>query len=156
VAAVFVHEFEVGPAAVDENGHVNNVEYVRWMQEAAVLHADDAGCTAATKTAGATWVVRSHQIEYRRPAFGGDRVQVLTWVADFRRAFSLRKYKFVRPADNTVLAEGQTDWVFVDTQTGRPQTVPVHIQALFELLPEGPQPIKAVKLPPSSPGSAPK
>ena len=156
MAAVFVHEFEVGPAAVDENGHVNNVEYVRWMQEAAVLHADDAGCTAATKTAGATWVVRSHQIEYRRPAFGGDRVQVLTWVADFRRAFSLRKYKFVRPADNTVLAEGQTDWVFVDTQTGRPQTVPVHIQALFELLPEGPQPIKAVKLPPSSPGSAPK
>jgi acyl-CoA thioester hydrolase len=156
VAAVFVHEFEVGPAAVDENGHVNNVEYVRWMQEAAVLHADDAGCTAATKTAGATWVVRSHQIEYRRPAFGGDRVQVLTWVADFRRAFSLRKYKFVRPADNTVLAEGQTDWVYVDTQTGRPQTVPVHIQAMFELLPEGPQPIKAVKLPPSTPGSAPK
>ena len=151
MAAVFVHEFEVGPAAVDENGHVNNVEYVRWMQEAAVLHADDAGCTAATKTAGATWVVRSHQIEYRRPAFGGDRVQVLTWVADFRRAFSLRKYKFVRPADNTVLAEGQTDWVYVDTQTGRPQTVPVHIQAMFELLPEGPQPIKAIKQPPVAP-----
>ena len=151
MAAVFVHEFEVGPAAVDENGHVNNVEYVRWMQEAAVLHADDAGGTAATKTAGATWVVRSHQIEYRRPAFGGDRVQVLTWVADFRRAFSLRKYKFVRPADNTVLAEGQTDWVYVDTQTGRPQTVPVHIQAMFELLPEGPQPIKAIKQPPAAP-----
>lgn len=142
MGAVFVYEFEVEPSAVDANGHVNNVEYVRWMQEAAVRHADDAGCTAATRDAGATWVVRSHQIDYRRPAFGGDRIQILTWVADFRRAFSLRRYKFVRPVDNTVLAEGQTDWVFVDTQTGRPQTIPAHIQAMFDLLPEGPQPIK--------------
>jgi acyl-CoA thioester hydrolase len=145
VGAVFVYEFEVGPSAVDANGHVNNVEYVRWMQDAAVRHADDTGCTAATKDAGATWVVRSHQVEYRRPAFAGDRVQVMTWVADFRRAFSLRKYKFVRPVDNTVLAEGQTDWAYVDTTTGRPQTIPPHIQAMIDLLPEGPQPIKPAK-----------
>ena len=140
MAAVYVHEFEVAPSAVDENGHVNNVEYVRWMQEAAVLHADDAGCTAATKNAGATWMVRSHHVEYRRPAFAGDRVQVLTWVADFRRAFSLRKYRFVRAADDVMLAEGEADWVFVDTATGRPKSIPAELQTLFELPPEGWQP----------------
>ena len=154
MGAVFVYEFEVGPSAVDANGHVNNVEYVRWMQEAAVRHADDTGCTAATRDAGATWVVRSHQVEYRRPAFAGDRVQVMTWVADFRRAFSLRKYKFVRPVDNTVLAEGHTDWAYVDTQSGRPQTIPPHIQAMFDLLPEGPQPVKPAKPRPAPPADA--
>jgi acyl-CoA thioester hydrolase len=138
VSAVYVYEIEVEPSAIDANGHVNNVEFVRWMQEAAVRHADEQGCTAATKAAGATWVVRSHQIQYLRPALAGDRVKVLTWVADFRRAFSLRKYKFVRVGDNVVLATGETDWVFVDTISGRPKSVPPQIQAMFELVTDDP------------------
>src|SRR3954465_5338046 len=93
-----VHALPAPPAAIDANGHANNVEFVRWMQEAAVAHAEAAGGTAAAMAAlGAAWVVRSHRIEYLRPAFAGDRLAVVTWVADFRRAFSLRKYEFVRP-----------------------------------------------------------
>src|SRR5437763_12949602 len=99
MAERFVYEFDVPASAIDANGHVNNVEFVRWMQEAAVRHADERGYTAATKAAGATWVVRSHQIQYVRPALAGDRVEVLTWVADLSRAFSLRKYRFVRISD---------------------------------------------------------
>src|SRR3954451_138381 len=103
-------EVTVAASAIDANGHANNVEYVRWMQEAAVAHADAAGCTAATAAGGATWVVRSHKVEYRRPALEGDVLHVVTWVHDFRRAFSLRKYRFERPSDRTVLAEGETEW----------------------------------------------
>jgi acyl-CoA thioester hydrolase len=139
MADIHIYEITVGPAAIDANGHANNIEFVRWMQEAAVAHADAAGCTAATREAGATWVVRSHQIEYLRPAFASDRIQVRTWVADFRRAFSRRKYEFVRESDQTVLARGETDWVFVDLNVGRPRTVPPHIVAMFTLLPDGPK-----------------
>ena len=39
--SVYRWEFQVPAAAVDANGHVNNVEYVRWMQEAAVLHSEE-------------------------------------------------------------------------------------------------------------------
>src|SRR5690242_19343538 len=124
MAASYEYEIAVSGAAIDANGHVNNVEFVRWMQEAAVRHADERGCTEATKAAGATWVVRSHKIEYRRPAFAGERVRVRTWVADFRRAFSLRKYQFVRADGGTLLAEGETDWVFVDAASGRPRSIP--------------------------------
>src|SRR5688572_30149926 len=99
MAVTHEYEFEVPAGAIDANGHVNNVEFVRWMQEAAVAHADSAGCTAATKAAGATWVVRSHQVEYLRPAGSGERVRVITWVANVRRAFSLRRYQFRRAAD---------------------------------------------------------
>lgn len=127
------YTIHVGASAIDANGHVNNVEFVRWMQEAAVSHADARGCTAATKEAGAMWVVRSHQIEYSRPAFAGDQIDVRTWVADFRRAFSLRKYEFIRASDKTVLAKGETDWVFVDAKTGRPKSIPEPIIAMFEV-----------------------
>jgi acyl-CoA thioester hydrolase len=128
-----VYEVEVSAAAIDGNGHANNVEYLRWMQEAAWSHSDAAGCTAATRSAGATWVVRSHHVEYLRPAFAGDRVEVRTWVADFRRAFSLRKYELVRRGDGAVLARGETNWAFVDAGSGRPRSIPDLIRALFEV-----------------------
>jgi len=140
MAQIHNYPIEVGSTAIDANGHVNNVEFVRWMQDAAVSHADERGCTAATQAAGATWVVRSHRIEYLRPAFAGDRIRVMTWVADFRRAFSLRKYEFIRESDNTILARGETDWVFVDTQTGRPRSIPPTMAGMFEVATPPPPP----------------
>ena len=133
---VHCYAVEVTPAAIDANGHANNIEFVRWMQEAAVSHADAAGCTAATREAGATWVVRSHQIEYLRPAMVNDRLTVRTWVADFRRAFSRRKYEFVRESDQSVLARGETNWVYIEVSSARPRSIPPQIAAMFELVPD--------------------
>jgi len=116
---VYQYRLIVTPEAVDVNNHVNNIEYLKWMQTAALLHSEMQGCTKATLEVGATWVVRSHFIEYLRPAFSGDNIIVLTWVSNIRRVKSLRKYRIVRPKDNTTLVEGKTDWVFIDAQTGR-------------------------------------
>ena len=138
--AVYRHDLEVSEAALDDNGHVNNVQYVHWMQDVAVLHSAQAGCTRATKACGATWVIRTHRIEYLRPAFAGDRVAVLTWVVNFRKVRSLRKYRFIRVADRTLLAEGATDWVFVDARTGRPRAIPETVSDTFETLPEDGEP----------------
>lgn len=133
---IYRYELTVPQEAEDQNGHVNNVEYLRWMQDAAMKHSETAGCTAATGAAGATWVVRTHKIEYLKPAFAGDRVVVMTWVSNYRRVLSLRKYRIVRPADQTLLAEGETDWVFVDAQTGNLRSIPKEVRNTFELLPE--------------------
>ena len=132
MAAAYQYEIEVPESAIDGLGHVNNVQFVQWMQDAAVRHSDLAGCTAATTAAGAAWVVREHRIEYRRPAYKGERLQILTWVVSFRRSFSQRNYKFVRVSDQAVLAEGETDWVFIDSQSGRPRSIPESIAAKFE------------------------
>jgi acyl-CoA thioester hydrolase len=133
MTSVHEYEFDVPADAIDDNGHVNNVEYVRWMQEAAVRHFEAAGGNPLMAAAGAMWVVRSHHVEYLRPALRGDRTRVRTWVHDFRRVMSLRKYEFVRAADATPLARGETEWVFVDATTGRPKSIPAEVQALFPL-----------------------
>ncbi len=130
-AAAHEYEFDVPPDAIDANGHVNNVEYVRWMQEAAVRHFESAGGNALMAAARASWVVRSHHVEYLRPAMRGERIRVRTWVEDFRRVMSRRRYEFVRAADGTTLARGETEWVFVDAATGRPKSIPEEIQRLF-------------------------
>jgi acyl-CoA thioester hydrolase len=137
---IYQHEFRVPENTVDENGHVNNVVYIQWMQDVAVLHAETVGCTQATRSAGATWVVRSHTVEYLRPAYIGDTLAVLTWVVNCRRVRSLRRYKFFRPKDNSVIARGETDWVFVDAKTGRPLTIPEEVQNTFELVAEDKEP----------------
>src|SRR3954465_9093392 len=125
---VFEFEIEVTAEAVDRNGHVNNVVYIQWMQDAAIAHARASGCTRASQAAGATWVVRTHHIEYLSPAFEGDKIAVLTWPSNFQRVRSLRKYKFVRAKDRAVIAMAETDWVFVNAKTGRPQSIPEDVR----------------------------
>jgi acyl-CoA thioester hydrolase len=137
---VYRHALVVRADSLDENGHVNNVQYVQWMQDAAVHHSDFAGCSGVTRDQGATWVARSHAIEYLRPAFPGDRIAVLTWVSNHRRVRSLRKYKFVREADGAVLARGETDWVFVDTVSGKPRQIPEVVMSTFTLIPPDQEP----------------
>lgn len=133
---IFRRRFVVPADAADQNGHVNNVVYVRWMQDAAIRHADDSGGTAAATAAGGAWLVRSHKIEYLSPAYPGDSIEVSTWVAGFGRARSLRRYTFVRESDSRLLAKGETEWVFVARASGRPRAIPESVRKCFAVVPD--------------------
>ena len=135
-SSVYQFEIDVTEKNVDRNGHVNNVVYIQWMQDAAVAHARASGCTKASRAVGATWVVRTHHIEYFSPLFAGDKVTVLTWAANFQRVRSMRKYKFVRAQDGAVIARAETDWVFVSAKTGRPQSIPAEVKNTLPVVTE--------------------
>jgi acyl-CoA thioester hydrolase len=130
-SGIYHDTFTVPPDAIDGNGHVNNVSYVQWMQDVAVAHFRSVGGMAIMHDLGATWVVRSHRIEYLSPAYGGDAIEARTWVATYGRVRSKRRYKFVRPSDSAVLARGETDWVFVNAETGKPMAIPDDIRNAF-------------------------
>jgi len=137
--AIYRCEFIVPEDAIDGNGHVNNVAYVQWMQDAAIRHFTSINGMDLMHGLGATWVVRSHRIEYLAEAIAGDRIEARTWVANFRRVRSLRRYEFVRAADGIVLAKGETEWVFVDVESGRPCAIPDAIKQMLPLAPGGPE-----------------
>ena len=68
--AVHARSLQVPAEAIDGNRHVNNLAYLRWMQEVATEHSAAQGWGMHRYfSAGVTWVVRSHFIEYLRPAF---------------------------------------------------------------------------------------
>ena len=136
MSAIYKYDINVTAELVDENGHVNNVAYVQWLQDAAVHHARATGCTQVALSMGASWVLRSHHIEYLRPAFAGDIITVLTWVSNVRKVRSLRKCRLIRAGDQTVVAEAETEWVFVDAKTGRPQTIPDAIRNTLPVIDE--------------------
>ena len=132
VSEIYSHSVDVTPDVIDRNGHVNNVVYVRWMQDAAVAHAASRISRRAPELANTSWVARSHHIEYLIPVIHGERIVVQTWIADFRRVRSTRRYHFIRMNDQKLVAHGATDWVFIDTVTGRPRTIPELVQQCFQ------------------------
>ena len=134
LSSIYTKIITIPRSAIDENGHVNNVTYVQWMQDIAVEHYRFIG-GVEVQGPHVTWVVREHRIEYLLPAFAGEEIEIRTWVENVRRVRSLRKYEFVRKADGQTLVRGETDWVFMDTITGMPRAVPHSVTAIFSSAP---------------------
>ena len=131
ISSTYKKEITISKEAIDENGHVNNVAYVQWMQDIAVEHYASIGGIEA-QGPDATWVVREHKVEYFLPAFAGEEVKICTWIENIHRVRSLRKYEFIRKSDGKTLVKGETDWVFVDMKTGRPRAIPSEVFAVFK------------------------
>ncbi len=120
---------------IDELGHVNNLRYLAWILEAAREHSIAVGWPAARYAElGCAWVVRSHTIEYLRPAFVGDAICVRTWVTEMGKVSSRRSAQVLR--DDVVLARAETLWVFVRGQAL--ERVPADLRAAFPVQPAQP------------------
>jgi len=136
-----VHErtFRVRHYECDAYGHVNNTHYLRYMQETAFDASAAVGYDLARYAAlGQHWLVRETEIEYLSPLRYGDTVRVKTWVADLRRVRSRRQYELYNAATGEPVARASTDWVFLNSATGQPATVPAEMAAAF--FPEGAPP----------------
>jgi len=131
ISPIYNKTFIIPENSIDENGHVNNVAYVQWMQDIAIEHYGSIGGIQAQGT-DATWVVREHKIEYLLPAYIGEEIEIRTWVENICKVRSLRKYEFVRKADGKLLVKGETDWVFVDIKTGNPRAIPEEAINVFK------------------------
>src|SRR5215510_7920761 len=96
----------VEPGDIDELGHVNNVVYLRWVQDAATAHWRALATPA--QQAAVVWVAARHEIDYLRPAMPGDALTLRTWVGvPSGKAFE-RLTEVVRTADGKVLAKART------------------------------------------------
>lgn len=110
--------FAVLPGDIDGNGHVNNVVYLRWVQDAATAHWNAR--TSDAEKAAVAWVVVRHEIDYLRAALPGDRIEALTWVGPASRHTYERNTELRRASDGELLARARTLWCPLSPGTGRP------------------------------------
>ena len=139
--SIYAYTFTIPQSVIDDNGHVNNVAYVQWMQDAAIRHGEALDLKTPEN---ASWFAREHHIKYFLPAFLGDEIVVRTWITEWKRVRLHRNYDFTRISDGKVIATGDTDWIYVDANTGRPMSIPKEIQVLFPVLPEQPDSAKSI------------
>jgi acyl-CoA thioester hydrolase len=156
MAVIHVSRLTVRAYECDANGHLNNANYLRYMQEAAFEASAAVGYpTARYEAMGRLWLARSTEIEYLQPLYAGDVVEIKTWVADFRQVRSLRRYEFRRSGEAVLVAQASTDWVYLDRETGQVEVVEPDVIAayagndLVERLPRKPFPT-----PPPAPAGA--
>jgi acyl-CoA thioester hydrolase len=126
-----VRHYECGP-----DGRVYPANYLRYMQEAAFDASAAAGYDLARYQAmGCHWLIRETEIDYLRLLYYGEVFALKTWVSDFRRVRSRRAYELRLAGSEVLVAQAHTDWVFLDTATERPVSIPEEMRAAF--FPEG-------------------
>lgn len=119
---------------MDAYGHVNNVVYLTYPEEARVdmlfTHAPTMGAAGLAEGV----VVARHEIDYRRPiAFRPEPIRIETWVSElrtssFRLGYELRGSD---PDDDTVYARASSVMVPYDMQAGRPRRLRPEERALL-------------------------
>lgn len=125
----FEQTFPVAPADLDEQAHVNNVVYVRWVQDVATAHWRDRAPADVRQAVG--WVALRHEIDYLAPAVLGDEIRIRTRVGHLEGLTFERWTEITRVADGRLLARSRTLWCPVDPRTGRPRRVSAEVRALF-------------------------
>lgn len=146
MAAVFERTFKIRHYECDAYGHVNHANYLRYMQEAAFDASAAAGYDFRRyREMDRAWLVRETDITYLRPLAYGDSVVVKTWVLDFRRVRSRRAYELRDLATGEMVAQATTEWIFLDSQSLRPVTIPAEMVNAF--FPDG----SAPEVPPREP-----
>jgi acyl-CoA thioester hydrolase len=119
----------VEPADIDRLGHVNNVVYLRWVQEAAQAHWQAIASPA--EQANFLWMVLRHEIDYKQPAYLGDEIIGRTWVGSASRIRFERHTELLRGRDRVLLAKARTMWCPVDARSLRPVMVNPELRARF-------------------------
>ena len=121
----------VMPADIDEQNHVNNTVYLRWVQEVATAHWQ--GIASSEAQGEIAWVVLRHEIDYKAPACLDDEIVLRTWVGKATRLTFERFTEILRRRDGQLLSKARTLWCPINAQTGRPVRVPLEVREQFSI-----------------------
>ena len=116
---------------IDEQNHVNNIVYLRWVQDVATAHWKSLASAEAQRAVG--WIVLRHEIDYKIPAGLGDEIVLRTWVGAASRLKFERFTEVCRKIDKQLLAQARTLWVPIDAKTGKPTRVSAEVRARFSV-----------------------
>lgn len=126
---VYFHSITVIPQDLDELNHVNNVVYLRWVQDTAAAHWNNLMTEAIRRQF--LWVVLRHEIDYKNAAVLNDEISAKTWVSSVDGPKSVRIVQLFRKSDGKLLAEAKTTWCLLNVHTYKPVRIGDGIKEMF-------------------------
>ena len=125
----FEQSILVEESHLDELQHVNNVQYLKLVQDISGAHLQHL--IRDNPTEFGLWVVRSHHIEYKRQVKLGDRLRVVTHVELTEGFLSERRVRFFLEDSNTLVAQCSTQWCYLDPLSQKLLRIPEEVHAIF-------------------------
>lgn len=131
VADPFIQRRVAASDDIDEFAHVNNLRYPAWALETAWAHSAALGFTIDDyKRIGTGCVVWRHEFDYVAPVLEGETVLIATWIAaNDGRLKMTRAYEMRREDTGAVCFRGQTLFVTIDMNSGKPMRMPASFAA---------------------------
>lgn len=121
----------------DMYGHVNHATYLQYMETARVLLLRDRALSIQElRRRGVNLVVRRVSIEYLRPAFLDDELEVSTEIVRLRGSSGVFRQLITR--DGTPVAEATVEWACLGVD-GQPVRLPPELRDLQPCGGEPPQ-----------------
>ncbi len=125
---VFTLPLQPQAADIDENGHVNNVVYLRWVQDIATAHW--RALAPPEEQDRWSWIALRHEVDYRRALRLGETATARTWVGEAPEGPRFERFVRIDGPDGAMCAQTRTVWCLIDAN-GRPIRVPPWMPELF-------------------------
>ena len=126
---MYVHPITIIESDIDGQGHVNNIIYLKWVQEAAIAHWNSVADINMQEAN--FWVVSRHEIDYLKSAYLDSKLVAKTWVTEPKGAKSERHVTIMDTETETVYANIKTTFYLLDAKSKRPKRIDAEIVNVF-------------------------
>lgn len=126
--SVFTIKRIVESSEIDTLNHVNNVVYVKWMEQVATAHWYEL--TKDHPLPDYVWVVTRHEIDYFKQAVLGDEITMKTWVGKTKGFKSERHIEFYK--NKRLLVKAKTIWAMLDAKTFKPTRITENVLKVLQ------------------------
>ncbi len=114
---------------LDELQHVNNVQYVLWVNEIAKAHWFQNATQDLLNNF--YWVMINHMIDYKSSAFINENLVLKTYVTKAEGVSSTRIVEIHNSETDKLIMKSETTWCLMNTNTKRPARISRELANLF-------------------------
>ncbi|TVZ55021.1 acyl-CoA thioester hydrolase [Lutibacter sp. Hel_I_33_5] len=114
--SVFTTTRKVTSKEIDDLNHVNNVVYIKWMDEVAFQHW--SFLTKDSPFPEYVWVVIRHEVDYLKQALLDHEITIKTWVGESKGFKSERHMEFY--LNEVLIVKTLTIWGMLDASNYKP------------------------------------
>ena len=125
---VFELTIKVTKDHLDALQHVNNVQYVEWVQDIAREHWQQKSNQSLNNQF--FWVLLDHHIQYKDQAVLGDLLKLKTFVTKSEGVKSYRTVEFYKDED-LLICKSETQWCLISKESNKPTRINTEIANLF-------------------------
>lgn len=119
---------------IDFVGHVNNIIYVQWLENARVKLIEAMGLNIQnlSQVDEILPIITETSIQYKKPFFLNDTVNVEVWVSEIYNVSADFKFRFLN-GNGEVCSTAQQKVLFIDRATQRPSRKVANYRSNLEI-----------------------
>jgi len=136
-------DIQVTNREIDGFDHVNNANYIQWLDQVHWSHLAAMGISAdLVQELQCGFVVRHTDVTYRNPLVKDDVVKVGCSIVQFDAFKLTRRFQLVRLSDGLTVLDGEILYVSIDLTTGKLKRIPKEFISL--ITPHSPPPEREI------------